>query len=254
MTPRTRRDQERTGGGDGTGRSGAGPGREVWAARLLTFSAGAVNALGFLALGGVFTSVVTANSALVGIGVGHADAAPAVLAGLAVLGYVLGAASGGWAAARVRRARRAAAADFLLLELLLLWAVAAWWLRLDGHPGGWVRTTLLVLLSAAMGCQNAGVLVALGARAPTAYLTGLLTHAVTDAVTEGRLRWRAPATVGLLVAGAAGLALLERWLHGVAAVAPAALVTGAWLLWRTDGAAPHAPAVGRAGRERGTAG
>ncbi|MFE2052761.1 YoaK family protein [Streptomyces sp. NPDC059459] len=239
MTPRPRRDEERTGAGDGTGRSGAGPGREVWAARLLTFSAGAVNALGFLALGGVFTSVVTANSALVGIGLGHADAAPAVLAGLAVLGYVVGAASGGWAATVAQR--RAAVADFLLLELLLLWAVAAWWLRLDGHPGGWVRTTLLALLSAAMGCQNAGVLTALGARAPTAYLTGLLTHAVADAVTGGRLRWRAPATVGLLVAGAAGLALLERWLHGVAAVAPAVLVTGAWLLWRTARAAPHAP-------------
>ncbi|MFE5396270.1 DUF1275 family protein [Streptomyces sp. NPDC056568] len=254
MTPRLPRDGERTGAGAGTGRSGAGPRREVWAARLLAFSAGAVNALGFLALGGVFTSVVTANSALVGIGLGHTDAAPAVLAGLAVLGYVVGAASGGWAAARTHRARRAAAADFLLLELLPLWAVAAWWLRLDGHPGGGVRTALLVLLSAAMGCQNAGVLVALGARAPTAYLTGLLTHAVTDAVTGGRPRWRAPATVGLLVAGAAGLALLERWLHGVAAVAPAVLVTGAWLLWRTGAPTPPAPASGRAGRERGTAG
>ncbi|WP_399894928.1 YoaK family protein [Streptomyces sp. BBFR51] len=202
---------------------------EAWAARLLTVSAGAVNALGFLSLGGVFTSVVTANSAMFGIGLGSVDRELGGLAGLAVLCYVLGAAAGSWAAARAQRGTRSPAADFLLLELVLLWTVAAWWLSAAGHPSGWARTVMLGTVSAAMGCQSAGVRVTLGAKVTTAYLTGLLTQAVAEAVTARRPPRRALVTMGLLVLGAAAFTLLERWLHGVSAVFPALLVTAAWL-------------------------
>ncbi|MGW0295213.1 DUF1275 family protein [Streptomyces anthocyanicus] len=105
---------------------------DTWAARLLTFSAGAVNAWGFLALGGVFTSVVTANSALTGVGLGGADPRLGALAAVAVLCYVLGAAGAGWAAGHAQRGGRLRPADFLLLELVLLWAVVAWWLAAGG--------------------------------------------------------------------------------------------------------------------------
>ncbi|WP_346010769.1 YoaK family protein [Streptomyces sp. SID5910] len=204
----------------------------MWLTRLLAFSAGAVNALGFLSLGGVFTSVVTANSAMIGIGLGGGRPAFGALAGLAVLGYVLGAAGGSWTAARAQRS--APAAGFLLLEAVLLWTVAVWWAAADGHPGGAARTVMLGLASAAMGCQNAGVRVSLGAHVATAYLTGMLTQAVAEAVTRRRLQRRALMTVGLLICGAAAFALLGRWLPGVAGMLPALLVTGAWLTW-------HAP-------------
>ncbi|MFD8177929.1 YoaK family protein, partial [Streptomyces sp. NPDC059709] len=201
---------------------------EAWAARLLTFSAGAVNAWGFLSLGGVFTSVVTANSALVGVGLGGADPTLGALAAVAVLCYVLGAAGAAWAAGHPRLGGRPGPAGFLLFELLLLWAVAGWWLAVDGHPPGPERTAMLGAAAAAMGCQNAGVRVAMGAQAPTAYLTGLLTGAVTDAVTARRVRWRVPVTMALLVLGASAATLLDRLLPAAAPLLPALLVTAAW--------------------------
>ncbi|WP_245235246.1 YoaK family protein [Streptomyces violaceorubidus] len=201
----------------------------AWAARLLTASAGAVNAWGFLSLGGVFTSVVTANSALIGVGLGGADAKLGALAAVAVLCYVLGAAAAGWTAGRARRGGRPRPSGFLLIELLLLWAVVGWWLAVDGDPSVGERTAMLGTVAAAMGCQNAGVRVAMGAQAPTAYLTGLLTGAVTDAVTARRVPWRVLATMALLVLGAASVTLLERLLPRAAPLLPALLVTAAWL-------------------------
>ncbi|MEU5736463.1 YoaK family protein [Streptomyces tendae] len=196
---------------------------------MLTFSAGAVNAWGFLSLGGVFTSVVTANSALIGVGLGGADPTLGGLAAVAVLCYVLGAAAAGRAAGHARRGGRPHRADFLLLELLLLWAVVGWWLAVDGDPSGGERTAILGTVAAAMGCQNAGVRVAMGAQPPTAYLTGLLTGAVTDAVTGRRIQWRVLVTTTLLILGAAAATLLERLLPQAAPLLPALLVTAAWL-------------------------
>ncbi|MEU6455059.1 YoaK family protein [Streptomyces sp. NPDC047065] len=195
---------------------------------MLTFSAGAVNAWGFLSLGGVFTSVVTANSALIGIGLGGADPTLGGLAAVAVLCYVLGAAGAG-AAGHPQRGGRPHWADFLLLELLLLWAVVGWWLAVDADPSGGERTAMLGTVAAAMGCQNAGVRLAMGAQMPTAYLTGLLTGAVTDAVTDRRIQWRVLGTTTLLILGAAAASLLERLLPGAAPLLPALLVTAAWL-------------------------
>jgi uncharacterized membrane protein YoaK (UPF0700 family) len=218
---------------------------QAWAARLLTFSAGAVNAWGFLSLGGVFTSVVTANSALVGVGLGGADATLGTLAAVAVLCYVLGAAGAAWTAGHSRLGGRSGAAGFLLFELLLLWAVAGWWLAVDGHPSGPERTAMLGTAAAAMGCQNAGVRVAMGAQAPTAYLTGLLTGlltgAVADAVTARRIRWRVPVTMTLLVLGASAATLLDRLLPAAAPLLPALLVTAAWATAYARTGARHPP-------------
>ncbi|MEU4050538.1 DUF1275 family protein [Streptomyces olivaceus] len=215
---------------------------DAWAARLLTFSAGAVNALGFLALGGVFTSVVTANSALTGVALGGAETTLGVRAALAVLCYVLGAAAGSWTAARAHRGGRSRPAGFLLLELLLLWSVAGWWLAADGGPDAGQGTAVLGTLAAAMGCQNAGVRLTMGARAPTAYLTGLLTGAVAEAVTARRVHWQALGSTTLLIVGATAATLLERSLHGAAPLLPALLVTAAWATVRA------APRPGNAAR------
>ncbi len=226
---------------------GAGPARprhraDAWAARLLTFSAGAVNALGFLALGGVFTSVVTANSALTGVALGGAETTLGVRAALAVVCYVLGAAAGSWTAARAHRGGRSRPAGFLLLELLLLWSVAGWWLAADGGPDAGQGTAVLGMLAAAMGCQNAGVRLTMGARAPTAYLTGLLTGAVAEALTARRVHWQALGNTTLLIVGATAATLLERSLHGAAPLLPALLVTAAWATVRA------APRPGNAAR------
>jgi uncharacterized membrane protein YoaK (UPF0700 family) len=199
-----------------------GGGRDERAQVLLTLTAGAVNAFGFLSLGGVFTSVVTANSALIGIGLGSGHLSVGGLAALAVLGYIAGAAGGSWLAAH-------RGDSYLAAELLVLWAVAAGWAAAGGHPHGAARTALLVAVAAAMGCQSAGLRVTAGAGVTTAYLTGLLTGAVAELVTARRLQTRSLLVVAALVAGAAAFALTERGLRGAAAALPALLATAAWL-------------------------
>ncbi|CAM5236259.1 hypothetical protein STENM36S_00927 [Streptomyces tendae] len=185
--------------------------------------------------------MVTANSALIGVGLGGADPRLGGLAAVAVLCYVLGAAAAARSAGRAPRSGRPRPAGFLLLELLVLWAVVAWWLVVDAAPSGGERTVMLGALAAAMGCQNAGIRVAMGAQAPTAYLTGLLTGAVTEAVTARRVQWRALLTTTLLILGAAAATLLERLLPGAAPLLPALLVTAAWLTAHARPGARHGP-------------
>ncbi|WP_320779939.1 YoaK family protein [Streptomyces sp. CRN 30] len=222
---------------------GAARRADGWATALLSSAAGAVNALGFLSLGGVFTSVVTANSALVGIGLGTGRAAQAAPAGLAVLAYVAGAAVGSRLAVAVRRAARCAPLDFLLLEAAVLWAVAGWWIAEGGHLAGVARSVALAAAAAAMGCQSGGLRVAAGSGATTAYLTGLLTGAVADAVTGRRPPRRLLVTMAPLICGAALFALLADRLRASAAVLPALLVSAAWAWARTRGREEPAAAL-----------
>ncbi|MFJ8794854.1 hypothetical protein [Streptomyces sp. NPDC102462] len=70
------------------------------------------------------------------------------------------------------------------------------------------------------GLPNAAVRVAMGAQASTAYPTGLLTGAVTDAVTARRVQWCVLVTMTLLILGAAAATQLERLLPGAAPLPP----------------------------------
>ncbi|MEW2290122.1 YoaK family protein [Streptomyces sp. NPDC047841] len=217
------------------------PGRSGAVRHLLTLAAGAANAFGFLALDGVFTSVVTANSALLGLRLGDAHLAAARLVAVALLGYVAGTAAGGLVAAGRGRLRGAGIRGGLLLEALLLWLVVCGWLGWDMAPHGAARTLLLFLTALAMGCQNGSVRVTAGSEITTAYLTGLLTSAVTEFATRGRLRTRSVGIVAALIAGAAVEGAVHRWLRPAAPLVPALLVTAA--LAATWLRAPARPAV-----------
>jgi uncharacterized membrane protein YoaK (UPF0700 family) len=63
-------------------------------ATLLAGTSGALDALGFLALGGVFASVMTGNLVLLGLGAGTRNGGLAVHAVVAIGGYSLGVAIG----------------------------------------------------------------------------------------------------------------------------------------------------------------
>jgi uncharacterized membrane protein YoaK (UPF0700 family) len=194
---------------------------------LLTLAAGAANAFGFLALGGVFTSVVTANSALLGLHLGSARLAAAGSVAVALLGYLAGAAAGGLVAAGRGRIPGAGIRGGLLLEALLLWLVLVGWLGWHTAPHGVERTLLLLFTAVAMGCQNGSVRVTAGSEVTTAYLTGLLTSTVTAFVTRGRLSVRNIGVVLSLIAGAVAEGAAYRWLHAAAPLVPALLVTAA---------------------------
>ena len=62
---------------------------------VLTLTTGALDAVTFVRLGKVFSSVITGNLALLGIAAGHQETALALDAGLALAGYAAGVLIGG---------------------------------------------------------------------------------------------------------------------------------------------------------------
>ena len=145
----------------------------------LTLTTGAVDAVSFLHLGKVFSSVITGNMALLGVAAGTHNAALAVSGGVALGGYAIGAAAGGIAAGTPAEGQpvwpwRVTAA--LAVETALLAAFSAGWVAAGGHPSGVIQQTLLGLAAAAMGMQSAAVR-RLG-QLSTTYLTSTLTGLV----------------------------------------------------------------------------
>lgn len=206
----------------------AGPPRRATRLRdtlvvVLALTTGAVNAVTFLRLGNVFSSVITGNVALLGIAAGQRDGGLALNGGLALAGYALGVFSGGSLSGAGAGAsqlpvwpRRTTVT--LATELLVLAAFGAGWLDANGRPSGAMRVTLLIVAAAAMGMQSSAVR-RLGPMSST-YLTSTLTS-IGESLSAGRLPPAWPRSAGALLAlvagGAAGAA--------ATASAPLALVT-----------------------------
>lgn len=72
---------------------------------LLGVTTGVADATAFLALGRVFSSVMTGNMVLLGVGAASHDGAEALRAGLAIAGYAAGVLAGVPIAARTGRRR-----------------------------------------------------------------------------------------------------------------------------------------------------
>lgn len=146
---------------------------------VLTLTTGTVDAVSFLRLGKVFSSVITGNMALLGVAAGSGNTALAVSGGVALAGYAAGVIAGG-VIARVPAAGqpvwpgRATAA--LTAETVVLATFSAGWVAAGGHPSGVLQDTLLSLAAAAMGMQSAAVR-RLGPLSTT-YLTSTLTGVV----------------------------------------------------------------------------
>jgi uncharacterized membrane protein YoaK (UPF0700 family) len=170
----------------------------------LTLTTGAVDAVSFLRLGKVFSSVITGNMALLGVAAGSHSGTLAMSGGVALLGYAIGAAVGG-VIARVPAAgqqvwpRRVTAA--LAVEAVVLVAFSAGWLATGAHPSGIPQVTLLSLAATAMGMQSASVR-RLG-QLSTTYLTSTLT-ALVVAVALRQRTGAEPRSLGILAAFIAG--------------------------------------------------
>lgn len=155
----------------------------------LTLTTGAMDAVAYLRLGRVFSSVITGDLALLGVAAGQRHGGLAVNGGLALAGYGIGALAGGMVAGTPAEGqpvwpRRATAT--LMAELLLLCGFSGGWLAAGGHPAGWVRLVLLAVAAAAMGIQSTAVR-RLG-QMSTTYLTSTLTGLVQALAI---LRWPA---------------------------------------------------------------
>lgn len=158
---------------------------------LLTLTTGVVDAACFLALGQVFSSVITGNLVLLGIAAGRGTATLAVHSGVALGGYSLGVALGAPIAARRHDGPAHGTGTWpssvtltLIAELCVLAAFTVWWELVAGRPGANTQLGLVVLLGAAMGIQSAATR-RLGQMSST-YLTSTLTGVVAWLTTHDR--------------------------------------------------------------------
>jgi len=149
---------------------------------LLAVTAGAADATSFLALGKVFSSVMTGNMVLLGVGAATTDGGEALRAGLALAGYAAGVLAGVPVAARSGRRRTwpIAVTMTLGLEVCVLVAATVIW-EVTTRRGG-SQLALLTLLAFAMGLQSAAVR-RLGQMSST-YLTSTFTGVIAGLATR----------------------------------------------------------------------
>ena len=192
---------------------------------VLALTSGAIDAVTFVRLGNVFSSVITGNLALLGLALGEHHGALAVNSGLALAAYAAGVLAGGALAGPLAGGQPAwprRTTVTMAAELILLAGFSAGWLAAGGHPSGAARLILLGLSAAAMGMQSAAVRL-LGHMSST-YLTSTLIG-IFQSLAVRRVPGDWKRSTGVLTAFVAGAAL------GVAgAVTSAALVPVAVLL------------------------
>lgn len=210
------------------------PARALGLGLLLTATAGFVDAIGFVALGGYYTSFMSGNTTQLGAGVGNgAGWVLALPAGLIIL-FFIGSFFGTLAALSSRRWGQA---------LTLALVVAAIAVTFTLHLMGTAPQRSMLLLAAAAGAQNA-VLQPIGAaRLGTTFVTGTLFAAGQDLARALRreappARWLQHVMVwAALCLGALLGAIAFSWWHMTALAVPTAIYAGClvWFLARARG-------------------
>jgi uncharacterized membrane protein YoaK (UPF0700 family) len=199
---------------------------------LLTLTTGAVDATSFLALGRVFSSVITGNLVLLGIAAGTRGPALAVRSGVALAGYSGGVLAGAPLAAR-GGGRAGTWPDSvtvtLAVELCVLAGFSAGWELACAHPAGAAQLPLVALLAAAMGMQAAAVrrLGQMSSTYLTSTLTGVLAAWATRSTLDGLAR-SVGVLAAIIVGASAGAVLVTTapaWLPGLVLVPLAVVLT-----------------------------
>jgi uncharacterized membrane protein YoaK (UPF0700 family) len=224
------------------GRKAAADGRWRGAVRdsrvvLATVTTGAVNAVTFLFLGKVFSSVITGNLVLLGVSAVTHSPSEALHSGVGLAGYAAGVAAGAPLAARGKDhgvTWPRSVTTTLTAELCVLAAFCVGWELSDGRPRGGAQLVLLALLAAAMGMQSAAIR-RLGQMSST-YLTSTLTGVVA-ALTTGTLpdaMGRSLGAIAAMVVGALAGGILATkacaWLP-VMILLPLGLVIAGSVAW-----------------------
>jgi uncharacterized membrane protein YoaK (UPF0700 family) len=175
---------------------------------VLAFVSGSTDALGFVRLGNVFTSVMTGNLVLLGVAAGRQEAALALHTGDAFVGFVAGALLGARVAGRAVRGQPMwprAVSRALALELVSFVFVAVWWEAVGGHPTTHTTYVLLAVNALALGVQSSAILRFGVSGLSSTYLTGTLTTFVATMATRSEPFPRR--SLALLVAVVTGAAL-----------------------------------------------
>lgn len=183
---------------------------------VLALTSGATDAVGFLALGAAFTSVMTGNLVLLGVYGAQGVWFEFWLTGMAIVSFVVGAAVG----ARIAGATTAGDRWWprpvtwaLIVEAVLFVAYAViWWSTGSGTDEGW-WAPMLALNAGALGLQSSAIQRFGVSGLSTTYLTGTLTTVVIN-LTHGKGLRSVTGSLALLVGlviGAAIAAALLQW-------------------------------------------
>lgn len=155
---------------------------------LLAFASGAIDAVGLVALGGVFTSVMTGNLIFLGAGLATGDGGGTLRALVAIGAFMGGAFVGARIAGPPRPLDRCwprAVSTALGLELLILLIFSSAWWSSAGDPGAEMQVVLLGAAALALGIQSSAILRFGIQGLSTTYMTGTLTSAMS-ALAAGR--------------------------------------------------------------------
>jgi uncharacterized membrane protein YoaK (UPF0700 family) len=216
--------------------SGAVGGEEVrdWLAVMLTVGSGSLNAISFLALGKVFTSVITGNLVLLAAGLVKPDHTVVVHAGSAVAGYIAGVIGGATLCGQAHDRQppwpgRVSAA--LGLELVLLCALFGGWQASGSQPAGTAQLVLLALGAAAMGVQSSAVNRLAVPGFSSTFLTSTMIRVITELVTGPRenVTIKVAALLSLITGALIGTGLLGA-VPGLAPAFPVAVAAGVLLV------------------------
>lgn len=196
---------------------------------LLTVVTGVVDAFSYLALGHVLVANMTGNVVFSGFALAGAPGFVWWALLLAVAAFLLGAALGG----RLRRLPSRHLFTSTLIELCCVAAALAVTLVAPAPYGGWVLTSLIVLLGVGMGLQNATARALAVPDLTTTVLTLTLTGIAADATSgHGSKAGRRLVPVLAMFGGAlAGAALVipgyHAWALGLAGLLLAVVATAA---------------------------
>lgn len=124
--------------------------RTTAALAILSFTAGSMDAIAFLAMGSVFTSAMSGNTILLGLAISQGHLVDASHSLTAIIGYVIGV-----AAATVPVKRHRYLFWELGLEACFLAAFTALWAATSGPDNAAVTYGLITLSAIAMGVQGA---------------------------------------------------------------------------------------------------
>lgn len=203
---------------------------------ILTVVTGAVDAIGLLRLGGVFTSVMTGNMVLLGLAAAQHDASIAIHTGVAFLTYVLGSFVGARVAGHAEDGDRLwprPIVHALMLELSLIAIFTIWWEAASAAPGTSLEYVLLSLNAIALGIQSSAVLRFGIHGLSTTYLTGTLTQFIAGLTKRGApLQVRSAFILLGLISGSAAGATMVVYAPRLAPLVPLGalciVVGGAW--------------------------
>ena len=178
---------------------------------VLTFSAGIVDAISFLALGTVFSAVMQSNVLLLGFGIAGEGGIHVLEPLLAMVMFTLGAVGGGLLGHN--RGDRAADAlpATIAIETALIAATAVYALAVDIDPRTFAAGATIAVLAFAMGLRTATAL-AIGLPDLSTTVVGLAFAGLggeAGAESAGTVRRRVATVAALLLGALAGAALLR---------------------------------------------